>query len=142
MEKSLSQRIARFLEIINYFLLIPTSLIEVGALVNGLILLVNFKFDDFFFCAGITLIYVVGTLLLYGYYKHSRGEVGKIVAICLWMGTILFNCIPVVFILSLLADHGNFTGGRFWFYNIFGSYLSVILLAAVALIYDLRDEFK
>jgi hypothetical protein len=144
MKKSLSQRIAGFLGIANCLLLIPTSLIEIGVLIASLISLVHFQFAELSFCVVITIIYCIGTLLLYGYYKHQRGETNKTSAFFLWVGTIGFNAIPFFWMLFTWAGN-NFTlrdkTSEFWFYNILGCYMSVILLATMALINDLRREF-
>jgi hypothetical protein len=143
MEKSFSQRVARFLEIINYFVLIPTSLIEIFTILFGFNFLVTGESGALFFCVVITAIYAFGALLLYGYFKHSRGETSENTSFWLWVGTIVFNSVPVVLMLWILANDRNFTNeGEFWFYNILGSYLSVILLAALALISDLRHKFN
>ena len=145
MEMSLSQKIARFLEIVSYFLLVPASLIEIWALVVGLITLVSSKFASLILMLVVSGIYCFGTLLLYGYRKHSRGATSKTSAIFLWVGTIGFNSIPFFWMLIAWPSN-NFTIQdktlEFWFYNIIGCYLSVILLAITALASDLRREFK
>jgi hypothetical protein len=148
MEMSLSQRIARLLEIINYFLLVPTTLIEIITLIWSFIALMNTKFQvsnlhlDVVF--AIMAIYPFGTLLLYGYRKHSRGQTSKTSAFWLWVGTIGFNLAPLFWMLSIWANN-NFTirdkTSESWFYNILGYYMLVILLAITALINDLRREF-
>ena len=145
MDKSLSQRIAGFLGAINCLLLIPTTLIEIGVLITGLISLVHFEFADLSFCLLITLIYLVGTTLLYGYYKHQRGETNKTLAIWLWIGTIAFNSIPLFWMLSNWASYNLIIQDKtteFWFYNILGSYVSAVLLASAALICDSHRDFK
>ncbi len=142
MEKSLSQRIARLLEIINYFILVPTTLIEFFVLGSSFIALIQGQIIGFLCCSVITAVYAFGTLLLYGYRKHSRGKMSRAAVLRLWIGTILFNSIPAIWMSSFLVGDNHFTNGdQFWFYNIFGSYISVILLAVAALI-STRHNFK
>lgn len=94
------------------------------------------------FIIPIALIYCFGGLLLYGYYKHWRGEIDHVYAVWLWIGTILFNGFPLAMMLyDLIKNNFSVNGNEFVFYNIFGAYQIIFLLAVVALIDDLRREF-
>jgi hypothetical protein len=142
MEKSLSQKVARFLEIICYFLIIPTSLIEIATIYYGSIFLFTTAFGALLFCLLITAIYTVGTLLLYGYYKHSRGKLSKQKSFWLWIATLVFNFIPFAYMTLFWSSNSSLTNSTesYWFYNIFAFYTAIILLAIVALISDFRSE--
>ena len=143
-KKSLSQKIARVFEIVNYILLIPTTLIELFTLLYGLIMVLAGGFVVLLLIVFITLIYSFGGLLLYGYFKHWRGEISQVRAVWLWIGTIIFNLIPVALLLwNLATTHFGVSdqATQFWLYNIFGAYQIMILLAVVALANDLRRRF-
>ncbi len=143
-KKSLSQKIARLFEIVNYILLIPTTFIEIFALFYGAALIFSAGATAILFFVPSTLAYSFGGLLLYGYYKHWRGEISEHYAVWLWIGTIIFNLFPSALLLYFLATThfaDDDQASRFWFYNIFGAFQIVILLAVVALINDLRRKF-
>ena len=143
-KKSLSQKIARVFEIVNYILLIPTSFIEIFVLFYGAQLLFSAGLTVLLFFIPTTLAYGFGGLLLYGYFKHWRGEISQVYAVWLWIGTIVFNLLPSAVLLHFLATtdfRDDDKASRFLFYNIFGAYQIIILLAVGALINDVRREF-
>ncbi|MEP6924254.1 MAG: hypothetical protein ABI954_07300 [Pyrinomonadaceae bacterium] len=142
MEKTFSQRAARFLEIICYFLIIPTSLIEIVTIYYSSVSIISGELGLLFFAIPITATYAFGNLLLYGYYKHSRGKLSNESSFLLWVGTLVFNSIPFAYMLFVWnQNHSilrNSTEEGYWFYNIFAFYSAIILLAVIALIDDIR----
>lgn len=84
-EKSVSQKIARVFEIVDYFLLVPS----LGGLLFGLMMVANP--DSALYGLAICAVFTVGTILLVGYFKHSRGRLSEKATVALWVGTIIFN---------------------------------------------------
>lgn len=84
-EKSVSQKIARVFEIVDYFLLVPS----LAGLLFGLMMVANP--DSALYGLAICAVFTVGTILLVGYFKHSRGRLSEKATVALWVGTIIFN---------------------------------------------------
>lgn len=105
-EKNLSQKIARVFEIVDYFLLVPSIL----GLFFGLMMLG--KPDSFMFGLGIFAVFIIGTILLVGYFKHSRGSLSEKSTVALWIGTIVFNGIFLLPSLYFLFISSTENGSR------------------------------
>ena len=84
-EKTVSQKIARVFEIVDYILLVPS----LAGLFFGLMMLGSG--DAGIFGLGIFVVFTIGIILLVGYFKHSRGTLSKAKTRNLWIGTIVFN---------------------------------------------------
>ena len=83
--KPFSQKAARFFEIVCYVLLIPA------------IISILFTLKEASFLALIPfIITVIGVVLLVGYQRHSRGTFDKDKLSLLWLGTLIFNGIPLI----------------------------------------------
>lgn len=144
MEKTLSQKIARVFSIINVVLLIPTTLFELYWV--GLGLSVIFNQSDFgipWLLLPILTPYVLGGLLLFGYFKCANGKLSKSSSILLWLGTFFFNAVPILILLSGLSKASSeklsldkATGIIFWNALIF--FAAVVAAAFVAL----KDEIQ
>lgn len=145
MKKSVSQKIARVFEILNFVLLIPATLFVISLLPFGVLFILHGGILLLLSFVPSLLFYGFGTLLLYGYYKHSRGKISESNALRLWIGTILLNGTPLLILAWNFAIKGFDFGGsntiRLLLYNIFGVYQIIVLLAVVALINDLRRDF-
>ena len=112
-----SQKAARVFEIVDYILLLPAGF---GVLVASL-----FVFAAPAFALMIWTIAGFGIWLLVGYFKHSRGRLSERKVSLLWLGTICYNSIPLLWvgfyvwkyidwsIVRSLRD-GNLGGGWFW----------------------------
>lgn len=111
MEKTYSQRIARVFEIICYVLLAPTILgliypvffLIIGALARS---------AEMFFFGFIPFLTVApGIVLLFGYFKHSRGRLKEKNIPALWIGTAVYNfllLLPWLSFVSVELHEGNF----------------------------------
>ena len=84
-EKSVSQKIARVFEIVDYILLVPS----LGGLLFGVMMLISG--EAALAGLGILAVFTIGVSLLIGYFKHSRGTLSKEKTRNLWIGTIIFN---------------------------------------------------
>ncbi|MEO6588295.1 MAG: hypothetical protein ABIP06_03110 [Pyrinomonadaceae bacterium] len=84
-EKTISQKIARVFEIVDYFLLVPA----IAGLLFGIMMIISG--EAAIFGVGILTVFTIGTILLIGYFKHSRGTLSKAKTRNLWIGTIIFN---------------------------------------------------
>lgn len=108
LQKTFSQKVARFFELMNYaFLFIETF---VGAIVlllslisllwlgwYGLLFAVLSLFCLCVFC-------ISNVLLFIGYCLHSRGRLVEWKIKWLWIGTIVFNMIPLGFIVYWVRE--------------------------------------
>jgi NADH:ubiquinone oxidoreductase subunit 6 (subunit J) len=101
-EKTVSQKIARVFEIVDYFLLIPS----LAGLFFGIAMLSDK--NSFPFGLAICAVFTIGTLLLIGYFKHSRGRLSEKSTVALWIGTILFNALfflpSIFYVIKELND--------------------------------------
>lgn len=88
-EKTVSQKIARAFEIVDYILLIPS----VGGLLLGLAMLGGGGRGNEGLMVAFTIVaaFVIGVTLLVGYFKHSRGTLSAGGTRALWIGTIFYN---------------------------------------------------
>jgi hypothetical protein len=84
-----SQKIARFLEIVGYILLIPA--------VYGLFISIVLIFWAPWVTLIIWIISGFGIALLIGYFKHSRDRLPVEQINRMWYGTIAYNFIPLLF---------------------------------------------
>lgn len=97
-EKTVSQKIARVFEIVDYVLLIPS----LGGLLLGMMMLISGEAAGI--GLGILAVFTIGTILLVGYFKHSRGRLSEKSTVALWLGTIVFNglfLLPSLYFLFL-----------------------------------------
>ena len=88
LEKTISQKIARALEIADYFLLIPAAF--------GIFWATIFIFAAPLFTLVVWIIAVIGIALMVGYFKHSRGRLSEKYVSLLWAATAFYN-----FLLSI-----------------------------------------
>lgn len=91
-EKTVSQKIARAFEIVDYILLVPS----IGGLLLGLVMLGgggggNGRSEGLMVALAIIAAFTIGVTLLVGYFKHSRGTLSAGGTRALWIGTIFFN---------------------------------------------------
>lgn len=93
-----SQKIARFFEIVNYFMLVPAAF---GIFCSFLLIK-----ELPWFTAIILGVSAVGMTLLVGYFKHSRGRLAESKVKALWIGTIAYNALfllPMTYIVLSMA---------------------------------------
>lgn len=88
--KTFSQKAARVFEIVDYVLLVPSAV----GLLFGLVML--FNITSFFYGLAICAVFTIGTLLLIGYFKHSRGTLDEEKIFPLWGGTLVYNVLPLL----------------------------------------------
>lgn len=131
-KKTFSQKAALIFEVVGYALLIPATLSILLTLIFPFLI-----FIPLFFTA-------IGVVLLVGYYKHSRGLLGKGKIIPLWLATLLFNGLPLLPVLKfvLTFDSGRRStfedgAGRLYFVLAFWWIIAVALSAA-----SVWDELK
>ncbi|MGI9056055.1 MAG: hypothetical protein ACR2F2_09670 [Pyrinomonadaceae bacterium] len=105
-EKSVSQKIARFFEIVDYILLVPS----LAGLCFGLMMIVSGEAAGI--GLGILTVFTIGTALLVGYFKHSRGRLSENSTRLMWFGTIIFNGLFLCPSLYFLYDNLNETNSR------------------------------
>jgi hypothetical protein len=141
MERTYSQKVARTFEVADYILLLPASF---GALLATLA-----------FSAFTLLVYaffIVGVVLLVGYFKHSRGRLGAEYVSALWIGTAIYNLIlllPCLFWAAMILQEGIFRNsdggaGMMAFMiglAIIGGYLTAVLLAVKAYSFEKRKKY-
>lgn len=125
MEKTLAQKIAILLAIVNTILFIPTTFIVIIAT---------------FHVFGIPMLpfYIGGCFLLHGYYQRAVGKLSERRTIFLWVGTILFNVVPLLLMACLqlqfyIANFNLNDSGAIWFWNTFSFFFATVFLAVVAL---------
>lgn len=109
-EKTFSQKVARFFEVMNFIALIPITLSL------GVILFFSVFYTLAFLASGWILIYFtieliillipysLMCLLLRGYFLHSRGRLSEEKVKWLWIGTIIFNIIPLGFMVLMIRE--------------------------------------
>jgi len=140
MERTYSQNVARAFEIADYILLIPAIL---GAVLATLI--------PSFFTLLVYGFFIVGVILLTGYYKHSRGKLDERYFSALWITTAVYNFVlllPCLYWGSLLLQTGfsrdSDGGGKVFFIMILpilAGYLTAVLLAIKAFSFEKRKTF-
>jgi hypothetical protein len=95
--KTYSQKLARFFEIFGYLLILPAF---VGVLLSFLLidgvgysLEPNAPKPERLFGLPILaiLVFLLGTILLVGYFLHSHNKLNKALVILMWIGTSVFN---------------------------------------------------
>ncbi|CAN5588591.1 hypothetical protein BH20ACI4_BH20ACI4_25390 [soil metagenome] len=128
-EKTVSQKIARVFEIVDYFLLVPS----LAGLFFGIAMLGDK--NSFLFGLAICVVFIIGTVLLVGYFKHSRGRLSEKATAALWIGTILFNALfllPTLFFMirdfNQFLNERSFSGGM-----IFTPYVLIVLWWTIAI---------
>lgn len=98
-----SQKIARFFEIVNYFMLVPAAF---GIFASFLLIK-----GAAWFTLIILAISAIGMTLLIGYFKHSRGRLAESKVKALWIGTIAYNglfLLPTIYVvLSMAISEGT-----------------------------------
>lgn len=105
-EKTVSQKIARVFEIVDYILLVPS----IGGLLLGMMMCISGEAVGI--GLGILAVFTIGTILLSGYFKHSRGRLSKDSTRALWIGTIVFNGVFLLPSLYFLYDNLSKTDSR------------------------------
>lgn len=139
MERTYSQNVARAFEIADYILLIPAIL---GAILATLI--------PSIFTLLVYGFFIVGVVLLVGYYKHSRGKLDERYFSALWITTAVYNFIlllPCLYWASILLQTGSSKssdGGKLFFLMILpiiAGYLTAVLLAVKAYSFEKRKTF-
>ena len=134
MSKTASQKVAFGLEILGYILLAPASLLVLSSL-----------FILPFFLITV-LIYCFGLLLLVGYHNHQRGRISRQAALLLWIGTTLFNGVPLVWLLYLISQtkliSDNDATGLIFLYNIIAAYFIIVYYSIYAFRVDFRRDFN
>ena len=118
-KKSLSEKIARVFEIVNYLFIIPAVLLLGLSLIIFLIGLFTLNLVTSLYCLVSILVFGLGITLFVGYVKHSRGNMVESKIIPLWMGTFLYNVLPLMYVCFkffadyrekiVLGDLGEFT---------------------------------
>ncbi len=137
MERTYSQKVARAFEIADYVLLIPAGF---GAFLATLVF------------SGFTLLvygfFIVGVVLLVGYYKHSRGKLGEDHFSALWIATAVYNSIlllPCLYWASIMLQEGIFRSGEFMPFlmalSVVGGYLTAVLLAVKSYSFEKRKKY-
>ena len=115
--KTFSQKVARIFEIVGYVMLIPALISLIYPLLMLLGSLAELRFDLFLYCSIPFILFGIGTTLLVGYIKHSRGTLDEGKIIPLWGGTFFFNCLFAVptfyFSLSWLTNVKNIQTEQF-----------------------------
>lgn len=104
-EKTLSQKIARGLEITDYFLLIPAAF--------GVFWATICIFAAPLFTLIIWLIAAIGVILMVGYFKHSRSRLNEKYLFLVWGGTVLYNfllSIPFLYYTFILLKEPSMNG--------------------------------
>lgn len=128
-EKTISQKIARVFEIVDYVLLVPA--------LAGLFFGVAMFSDKSSLPFGLAIcaVFTIGTLLLVGYFKHSRGRLSEKKTIALWVGTIAFNALfllPALYSAVREMSFRMFFGGGFLQNMLLSPYGLMILWWAIA----------
>jgi len=137
MEKTYSQKVARAFEIADYILILPAGLGALAAtLLFGVFTLLVYAF------------FIVGVVLLVGYYKHSRGRLSKEHLPALWIGTAVYNFIlllPVLYLASSLLQSRTAGDGRIFYFLVVGSivfgYLAAIISSLKAYSFEKRKKY-
>ena len=139
MEKTYSQKVARAFEIADYILLIPAILGAVLATLTASVL-----------ALAVYAVFVVGVILLVGYYKHSRGRLDESYFSALWIGTAIYNLIfllPCLYYASTLLQSrvdGNWlnSNGDFLFILLFVSgYFAAVIFSLKAHFFEKRKKY-
>jgi hypothetical protein len=151
MKKSYSQKVARAFEIICYFLLLPAFI----SLIYPLFFLIGSLFSTSFGMFLLALMFLCipafGVLLFVGYIRHSRGKMNEGKIFPLWLGTILFNAIPLAitsywFFITNSFDgtsYSSIDGGFFIIFNLFILlWIAGILFPANALHREFSQKYR
>lgn len=146
LEKTVSQKIARVFEIVDYFLLVPS--------LAGLLFGIAMLSDKNSLPLGLAIctVFTIGTTLLVGYFKHSRGRLSEKSTVALWIGTILFNALfllPTLFFairdmnLKMFLDRGsNFTAMALSPYGLMGLWWAIAIGGSIIALKDNRASQK
>lgn len=137
--------------IASVFAAVGTALLIPGTIgMFAIVILLTFRIN--YATVGIILtifsIYVFGNILLWGYFKHAISQISRKNCIRLWIGTIIYNLVPGVFMNFVLvrgfiaADKTRLYETDYlnasWWVAIMCSYYLAVILAAFAL----RDDLK
>jgi hypothetical protein len=95
-QKTFSQKVARIFEIVGYVMLLPSIISLIYPLLMLLASIASLRFELFLYCSIPFILFGIGTTLLVGYFKHSRGILDERKIIPLWGGTFFFNCLFLV----------------------------------------------
>ena len=143
LEKTVSQKIARAFEIVDYFLLIPAGL--------GLFLaIITFSW----FTVAIGSVFALGCVLLVGYIKHSRGRLNEKYIPALWISSAAYNALlllPVILYAGYFWMDLDFNSVRddreLWKFLvgsllISGGYLAAIGLSVKAYLFERNQKYR
>lgn len=124
-ERTFSQSLARFFEVVDYILLIPAS--------YGMLLLLLVGFSAPLMAKGVALgigvWFIAGCFLLRGFFRHSRGRLSDSGIRKLWLATIGYNLVDLT-ITCLIAQSSRADMG-FYAFTVWP--LLVIILSGMAL---------
>ncbi len=135
-KKTYSQKIARIFIIIGFIMLIPPIL----KMIDSLVLNSDFVGPIYFF------IVIFGLVLFAGYISHSRGDMKPDTVLWLWLGTIIFYGVPLVFTLSRAislffnSQFGERYGFIFFLTGLSLIWLTAFILATSALVSKIKEN--
>ncbi len=93
-KENYSQKIARIFKIVGFIMLIPSILIMFVAL----------SLNDVWIGPLLFFIVIFGWVLFAGYISHSRGNMKPDTVVWLWIGTIIFSGVPLIFTLNRIIS--------------------------------------
>lgn len=144
MEKTFSQKVARAFEIADYVLLIPAAL---GVLLATLLIGAAPWFTLLIYGT-----FILGVVLLVGYFKHSRGRLDEKHISALWIATAVYNTVlllpylfyAIFFFQSLSLD--NSMPGDAWKaltlnLVIISGYVTAIILSLKAYSFEKNQKY-
>ena len=94
--KTFSQKAARVFEVAGYLLLVPAILSLIYPFIMVIASLVSLQIQIFVMSLIPFFIFGLGSILLGGYIKHSRGTLDEDKIIPLWGGTLVYNVLPLL----------------------------------------------
>lgn len=141
-KKSLSEKIAKVFEVVNYIFIVPAILILFILLLIFLCGLFSLQWLSCIYALIFFFIIGIGVILFVGYIKHSRGTLDESKILPLWMVTFLYNVLPLMFIgFRFYGDYQNKISLED--FNVFPLLLVFWWLAAVCLsLTAIYDELK
>lgn len=118
-ERTFSQSLARFFEVVDYILLAPAC--------YGMLALAVIAGSAPFMATGIVVWFVAGCLLLRGFFRHSRGRLSDSGVSTLWLATIGYNLVDLIITVVIASNSDK----GFYYFALWP--LLVIILSATAL---------
>lgn len=135
-KENYSQKIARIFKIVGFIMLIPSILIMFVAL----------SLNDVWIGPLLFFIVIFGWVLFAGYISHSRGNMKPDTIIWLWLGTIIFSGVPLIFTLNrtiLFLVKSQFEGRYgiiFFLTGLSLIWLTAFTLATSALVSSIKEN--